>query len=137
MKIWSCRIAQNMNEKFEKFWPEYLGQNFSNFFVHILGNATTSYFHSEISWPLVDLCRNQRTFYLIGQGKLHNCDVILWQTIFCLSGHVSYYAQKKIRQSTFFFPLLTWPNQIVERFGSPMRIEDKKTHLTSSLTFDS
>ena len=27
-------------------------QNFSNFFVHILGNATTSYIHSEISWPL-------------------------------------------------------------------------------------
>ena len=116
-----------MNKKIEKFCPKYSGQNFSNFFVHILGNATSSYFHSEISWP--DLCRNQRTFYLIGQGKLHNCDVILWQTIFCLSGHVSYYAQKKIRQSTFFFPLLTWPNQIVERFGSPMRIEDKKTHI--------
>ena len=28
------------------------GQNFSNFFVHILGNATPSYFHSEISQPL-------------------------------------------------------------------------------------
>ena len=38
-KIWT--------EKFEKFCP------FSNFFVHILGNATTSYIHSEISWPSV------------------------------------------------------------------------------------
>ena len=37
-KIWT--------EKFEKFCP------FSNFFVHFLGNATTSYIHSEISWPL-------------------------------------------------------------------------------------
>ena len=37
MKIWSCPIAQNMNEKFEKFCPEHLGQNFSNIFVHILG----------------------------------------------------------------------------------------------------
>ena len=33
MKIWSRRIAQNMNK-------------------YILGNATTSYFHYEISWPL-------------------------------------------------------------------------------------
>ena len=48
MKIWSRPIAQNMNEKFEKFSPEYLGQNFSNFFVNILGNATTSYFRFEI-----------------------------------------------------------------------------------------
>ena len=38
--------------KGKKFCPEYLGQNFSNFFVHILGNVTTLYFHSEISWPL-------------------------------------------------------------------------------------
>ena len=52
MKIRSHPIAQNMNGKFEKFCPECLGQNFSNFSVHILGNATTSYFHSEISWPL-------------------------------------------------------------------------------------
>ena len=42
-KIWT--------KKFEKFCPEHLGQNFSIFLVHILGNAT-SYFHSEISWPL-------------------------------------------------------------------------------------
>ena len=49
MKIWSRRIAQNMNEK---FCSEYLGQNFSNFFVYILGNATT---HFEISWPFVIL----------------------------------------------------------------------------------
>ena len=41
-----------MDEKFENFCPEYLGQNFSHFFVHILGNTTTSYFHSEISWSL-------------------------------------------------------------------------------------
>ena len=52
MKIWSRCIAQNMNEKFEKLCPKYLGQNFSKNFVHILGNATTCYFHSEISWPL-------------------------------------------------------------------------------------
>ena len=43
-KIWTKKI--------EKFCPEYLRQNFSNYFVHILGNATTSYFHSEIFWPL-------------------------------------------------------------------------------------
>ena len=52
MKIWSRPIAQNMNEKFEKFCPEHLGQNFSNIFVHILGNSTISYFHFEIYWPL-------------------------------------------------------------------------------------
>ena len=47
-KIWT--------KKFEKFCPILLpwsiGQNFSDFFVHILGNATTSYIHSEISWPV-------------------------------------------------------------------------------------
>ena len=53
MKIWSRRIAQNMNEKFEKFCPKSLEHNFSKFFVHILGNAMTSHFHSEISWALV------------------------------------------------------------------------------------
>ena len=34
-------------------WIPIFGQNFSNFFVHILGNATTSHFNSEIFWPLV------------------------------------------------------------------------------------
>ena len=52
MKIWSHRIAQNINKKFENFCPEYLGHNFSNFFVHILGNAKTPYFLFEIYWPL-------------------------------------------------------------------------------------
>ena len=41
-----------MNEKFEKFCPEHLGQNLSNIFVHILGNSMTLYFHFEIYWPL-------------------------------------------------------------------------------------
>ena len=36
-----CDIALNIQ-----------GRIFQIFFVHILGNATTSYFHSEISWPL-------------------------------------------------------------------------------------
>ena len=44
-KIWT--------KKFENFCPEYLGQNFSIFFVHILGKATTSYFQSDTSWPLI------------------------------------------------------------------------------------
>ena len=52
MKIWSCPIAQNMNGNFEKFCSEHLGQNFSKFYRHILGNASTLYFHFEIYWPL-------------------------------------------------------------------------------------
>ena len=52
MKIWSRRIAQNMNEKIWKILPQVFRAEFFNFFVHILGNATISYFHSEISWPL-------------------------------------------------------------------------------------
>ena len=40
--------------KGQKFCSEYLGQNFSNFFVHILGNGTTSYFRFEIYWPLLN-----------------------------------------------------------------------------------
>ena len=45
-------ITQNMNEKTRKTLPCDLEQNFSNFFVHILGSSTTSYIHSEISWHL-------------------------------------------------------------------------------------
>ena len=41
-----------MNGKIWKILPWSLGQNFSNFFIHILGNATTSCYHSEIYWPL-------------------------------------------------------------------------------------
>ena len=52
MKIWSRRIAQSMNEKIWKILPWILKAEFLNFFVYILGNATTSYFHSEISLPL-------------------------------------------------------------------------------------
>ena len=52
MNLRSRRIAQNMNEKIWKILPGDLGQNFSKIFVHILGNAATSYIHSEISWPL-------------------------------------------------------------------------------------
>ena len=51
-KIWT--------KKFEKFCPKYSGQNFSNFFVHILGNATTSYFRFEIYWPLTAQQKNDR-----------------------------------------------------------------------------
>ena len=57
-KIWT--------KKFEKFCPEYLGMDFLwlrakflNFFVYILGQATTSYFHSEISWPFLILYFNE------------------------------------------------------------------------------
>ena len=39
-KIWT--------KKFEKFCLKYSGQNFSNFFIYILGNGTTSYFHEEL-----------------------------------------------------------------------------------------
>ena len=38
-------------KKFEKFCPKLQGRIFQ-FFLFI-GNATTLYFHSEISWPLV------------------------------------------------------------------------------------
>ena len=41
MNILSRRISQNMNGKIRKILPCDLGQNFSNFSVHILGNATT------------------------------------------------------------------------------------------------
>ena len=50
--MWSRRIAQNKNEKIRKILPWSIGQNLSIFFVHTLGNATTSCIHSEISWPL-------------------------------------------------------------------------------------
>ena len=57
MKIWSRHIAQNTKERIWKILPcilrQGLGQNFSKNFVHILGNATTSYFHFEIFWPSV------------------------------------------------------------------------------------
>jgi hypothetical protein len=44
-------IVQNVSEKIWKIL--YSGQNFLTFFFHILGNGTTSYFHSEINRPLV------------------------------------------------------------------------------------
>ena len=49
MKIQSRCIDQNMSEKIRKILTEISSQNVSNFFVHILGNATNSYFYSEIS----------------------------------------------------------------------------------------
>ena len=64
----------------EQFCTGKLVDNFSNFFVHILGKATTSYFHSEISWPLchvrmenklqfitLPICRNQ-IYQITGQN---------------------------------------------------------------------
>ena len=51
--------------KFEKFCPEYLGQNFSKFFVQILGNVMTSYFHFEIYWPL--------STYVPSRSMVHIC----------------------------------------------------------------
>ena len=42
-----------MNEKIWKILSWVLGTKFLNFFVHILGNTTTSYFRFEIYWPLV------------------------------------------------------------------------------------
>ena len=52
MKIWSRRTAQLKNENISKILPQVFKAEFFKFFIHILGNATTSYFHSEISWPL-------------------------------------------------------------------------------------
>jgi hypothetical protein len=57
------RKFQNENMKLSH-GPKYEWQDLKNllvvfraeiFFVHILGNATTSYFYSEISWPLPSL----------------------------------------------------------------------------------
>ena len=91
MKIWSHPIAQNINEKFEKFSPKHLGQNFSIFFVHILDYATTSYFHFEMYWPLVwcvfllFFLRNWRlqkgTSKIIWQGLQRAVTVIDWPNI--------------------------------------------------------
>ena len=50
-----CRIVQNMTENFWKILPQSLEQNFSNSFAQIVGNAMTSNFHSEISWPLAEI----------------------------------------------------------------------------------
>ena len=44
-------LAKIWRKKFEKFCPKYSGP-FSNFFIRILSNATTSHFHSEIPWCL-------------------------------------------------------------------------------------
>ena len=40
-----------------------LGLTFSNFFVHILGNSTTSYFRSEIARPLMSPQEPFQTFW--------------------------------------------------------------------------
>ena len=53
MKIWTRRIAQNMNEKIWKI------------IVHILGNAMTSYFHFEIYWPLGHITSVQKQWSMI------------------------------------------------------------------------
>ena len=45
-------IAQNVNEENCRILPWILRTEFLFFFIHSLGNATTSYFCSEISWPL-------------------------------------------------------------------------------------
>ena len=52
MKIWSRPIAQNKNEKVWRILPWMLRAGFFKLFWKILGIETTSYFHSEISWPL-------------------------------------------------------------------------------------
>ena len=68
MKIWShCPKYEQNNEK------KLQGRIFLIFFVHILANATTSYFQSEISWPLV------RSNFGITKGQLSlkaNCQAV-------------------------------------------------------------
>ena len=43
-------------KKLEKFCPEYLGQNFSKMFVHILGNATTGWYTNFFIQKELTLC---------------------------------------------------------------------------------
>ena len=52
MKIWSRCIAQNMNKKIWKILPKVFMAKVFKFFIHILGNVMTLYFHFEIYWPL-------------------------------------------------------------------------------------
>ena len=73
MKHW-VKVRKFQNEymksslcpKYEwKIWkilPWHYGAEFFYFFVHILGNATTSYIHSEIFWPLVMVLHQQHFF---------------------------------------------------------------------------
>ena len=49
MKLSHCPKYEQKNRQILPYTSE---QNFSNFFVLILGNARTSHIHSEISWPL-------------------------------------------------------------------------------------
>ena len=57
------------SSKIEKFCPKYSGQNFSKNFVHILGNGTNPYFHSEISWPLGCSANGSKESSLFHEGE--------------------------------------------------------------------
>ena len=75
MNIWSCRIAQNMIEKIWKILPWSIGQNFSNFLIHIWGNVATSYIYSEIFWPLSRPLKNEGSIWPM--WKLAHSKVVL------------------------------------------------------------
>jgi len=60
-KVWT--------KKFEKFFSKYSGQNFYKNFVHILGNGTTPYFHSEISRPLGCSANGSKESSLFHEGE--------------------------------------------------------------------
>ena len=51
LKFWPSILNQSHCPDYEQKQLKNSGSIFSNLFVHILGNATTSYLHSEISWP--------------------------------------------------------------------------------------
>ena len=47
-----CRIIQNMNQK---IWYNSALNFTAEFFQNIVGNEMSSYFHSEMSWPLAEI----------------------------------------------------------------------------------
>ena len=57
--------------------PCYLGQNISKIFAHILGNATTSYFHSEISSPLYEFDKGAFTYDVRCFGGIFDLHIYL------------------------------------------------------------
>ena len=62
-----------------KIWKILPWTEFSNSFVHILGNATTSYFYFEIYWPLTISER-----YIIQNDSKITCAIDC--IIFCVYG---------------------------------------------------
>ena len=85
MSLWSYRLDQNTNEKFDNFCPERARAEIIKNFVGILVQTITPKGHFEINWPLdeglIYQTWDSKSVFTLGQARKRGATLVIRELI--------------------------------------------------------